>query len=69
MVMESCFMESWSHGVMESLSHAYLAERKVNLSDGVVPGEAVVVEHVQVQHARLQLVDGEPCKNGRKWQK
>ena len=38
-----------------------LAEGEVNLSDGVVPGEAVVVEDVQVQHPRLQLVDREAC--------
>ena len=36
-----------------------LAEGEVYLSDGVVPGEAVVVEDVQVQHPRLQLVDRE----------
>ena len=39
----------------------YLAEGQEHFADGVVAREPVVVEHVQVQHPTLQLLDWEPC--------
>ena len=43
------------------MSVPYLAEREVDLPDGIVPAEPVVVEAVEVEDARLELVDGEAC--------
>ena len=47
------------HILSRCVGLTHLAERQVDLPDGVVPGEPVVVEAVQVKHPRLQLVDGE----------
>ena len=33
----------------------------MKLSDGIVPGESVVVVDVKVEDPGLQLVDGETC--------
>ena len=41
---------------------AHLAQREVDFPDGVVPGEPVVVEDVQVKDSRLELVDRESCR-------
>ena len=43
-------------------SNKDLTQWQKYFSDGVISWEPVIVIHVEVQHAALQLVQGEPCQ-------